>query len=308
MATFSFQFDFHVPQQHNDEIDAEGREVTTTSTGVVSEPIISINYTAPSAADISHCCEVRCPAFLSRAIDTFEYETLDVSQDTVFRKLVLRCSPDIATATGAIVATEGTDLIPGVYEGGFKVWECSIDISRILCDAFNGVMSYPPRTMLELGCGTAIPGIIAMMKHDSISEAVLTDFNKDVLERATWPHVLLNLPVEKHSRVQCIAGDWIAASQTPDLLQGRSFDLILSAETLYNRECCIKLFRMIEQHLEPNGVAIVASKRYYFGVGGGTFDMINLCSLPASSLQLERLTFYEDAQSNIRDVLKLTKK
>lgn len=284
MATFSFQFDF---QQDS-------------SSGEETETIVT-NF----EADVSNCCEVRCPV---TSIEALKFENLDIAQNTVFRKLVLKRSPDIATETGTIVTTEETDLIPGVYEGGFKVWECSIDITRILCGDFNRVMDHPPRKMLELGCGTAIPGIVAMMKHDSISEAVFTDFNKDVLEAVTWPHVLLNLPIEKHSRIRCIAGDWIASSHSSELLQGRSFDLILSAETLYNRDCCNKLFHMIEQHLEPTGVALLATKRYYFGVGGGTFDMVNLAASPTSTLQLERVTCYEDAQSNIRDVLKLTKK
>jgi hypothetical protein len=32
---------------------------------------------------------------------------------------------------------------------------------------------------------------------------------------------------------------------------------------------------MIQLHLEVGGVAIIASKRYYFGVGGGAFICIS---------------------------------
>lgn len=71
-----------------------------------------------------------------------------------------------------------SDLIPGVYEGGFKTWECSIDLATHLdpvlnnlktlfirpdvsthCDADPGrnADSDKPFRLLEIGCGTAVP-------------------------------------------------------------------------------------------------------------------------------------------------------
>ena len=41
-----------------------------------------------------------------------------------------------------------TDVMPGQYEGGFKIWECSFDAISCLAST-----SPPPRTMLDLGCG-----------------------------------------------------------------------------------------------------------------------------------------------------------
>jgi hypothetical protein len=65
---------------------------------------------------------------------------------------------------------------------------------------------------------------------------------------------------------------------------------------------------MIESHLEPNGVALIASKKYYFGVGGGTFDLENLASRSSSTLKYSLVKAFEDGQSNIREVIKLVKK
>jgi hypothetical protein len=45
-----------------------------------------------------------------------------------------------------------------------------------------------------------------------------------------------------------------------------------------------KVFDIINTHLEPNGVALIASKKYYFGVGGGTYELQNLASTPSSQL------------------------
>lgn len=61
---------------------------------------------------------------------------------------------------------------------------------------------------------------------------------------------------------------------------------------------------MIRRHLAPGGTALLATKRFYFGVGGGTMEIENLCT------QNEELTFEivyscEDGTSNIRDIIKL---
>lgn len=33
-----------------------------------------------------------------------------------------------------------SDLVPGVYEGGLKTWECSLDLAAYLCEAGRGRM------------------------------------------------------------------------------------------------------------------------------------------------------------------------
>ena len=38
----------------------------------------------------------------------------------------------------ANTALSGGDLDPGVYEGGFKTWECSIDLAAYLIAAVDG--------------------------------------------------------------------------------------------------------------------------------------------------------------------------
>ena len=49
-----------------------------------------------------------------------------------------------------------SDLVPGIYEGGFKLWECSIDLIQYFVETnarFDGMR------VLELGCGHGLPGI-----------------------------------------------------------------------------------------------------------------------------------------------------
>jgi 2-polyprenyl-3-methyl-5-hydroxy-6-metoxy-1,4-benzoquinol methylase len=53
-----------------------------------------------------------------------------------------------------------SDLAPGVYEGGFKLWEGAADLVAHLqeTEKVHGV-SYAGKKVLELGCGHGVPGI-----------------------------------------------------------------------------------------------------------------------------------------------------
>lgn len=112
-----------------------------------------------------------------------------------------------------------SDLVPGVYEGGLKTWECSLDLVGYLDSIrdeenpsrFNG------RTILEvglnllfkvvldflilfqLGCGTAVPSlyifreVLAALKETSTTktEFHLQDYNTLVLQLVTLPNLIL---------------------------------------------------------------------------------------------------------------------
>jgi hypothetical protein len=69
----------------------------------------------------------------------------------------------------------------------------------------------------------------------------------------------------------------------------------------------MQVFDLVDRHLEQDGVALIASKKYYFGVGGGTFELENLAAKATSTLHCSLVRSYEDRKSNIREVVKLTK-
>lgn len=57
--------------------------------------------------------------------------------------------------------TDKTDLISGLYEGGLKLWDCSIDLVHLINqqpDIFRG------KIVIELGCGQGLPGVMAMIQ------------------------------------------------------------------------------------------------------------------------------------------------
>ncbi|KGR14130.1 hypothetical protein MG5_00865 [Candida albicans P57072] len=108
------------------------------------------------------------------------------------------------------------DLQKNVYEGGFKSWECSYDTVDALNKLINGSDSdsddnnnslLSSKSILELGCGTALPSCFLLLKKfQSIKESnqqqqehhqvglrlILSDFNYDVLRLVTVPNLLIH--------------------------------------------------------------------------------------------------------------------
>ncbi|SPC65955.1 related to HPM1 - AdoMet-dependent methyltransferase [Ustilago sp. UG-2017b] len=101
-----------------------------------------------------------------------------------------------------------SDLIPGVYEGGLKTWECALDLVETL-DALHataggseGDGSWSSRLsskhVLELGCGTALPTLFILSQvlkdppHAGAGLSLhLADYNAQVLQLVTLPNLIL---------------------------------------------------------------------------------------------------------------------
>ena len=176
-----------------------------------------------------------------------------------------------------------TDLIPSVYEGGLKIWECSVDLVNYLHKLFlEKKIDFSSKTVLELGCGAGLPGIYACLKGASV---YFQDYNSEVLEIFTMPNVVLNVNssrldfsknpsfLDNIKACKFISGDWDSAKL---LLEHESFDVILTSETIYNIDVQKSLYELIKFSVKSSGVVFVAAKSYYFGVGGGTEQFVKL--------------------------------
>jgi hypothetical protein len=200
------------------------------------------------------------------------------------------------------------DIISGQYEGGYKSWECCFDLVEYMMNSdFNAGSNCNIGTALELGCGVAFPGIYAMkLGYKSV---VFSDLNEEVLTDLTWPNIYLNcssLLDATNCSVKCFSGDWLRLSTYLNSIQQSKFDLILSSETIYSLISCEKLYYMLDKHLADDGVALIATKRFYFGVGGGTFELERMVK-ESQTLSLQVVKSFEDGQSNIRDILSVTR-
>ncbi|KAF8316782.1 hypothetical protein DL93DRAFT_2191697 [Clavulina sp. PMI_390] len=91
-----------------------------------------------------------------------------------------------------------SDLVPGVYEGGLKTWECSIDLAAYLAHSVKPRI--PGGNFLELGCGTALPSLYLLYEVFNNTQAssdpqatmfCLQDYNRSALELMTLPNIIL---------------------------------------------------------------------------------------------------------------------
>lgn len=276
------------------------------------------------------------------------------------------------------------DIISGEYEGGLKVWECSMDLVNYLAEeiARNDHLSSkghklcssdvisalrPNGSTLELGCGHGLPACLILREmirrkghQKSVLESreitgqqkdnkdpivVFSDYNDFVLQDVTIPNVVMNLSILEwgenpnlkiesclKSCVRFVGGDWMDLSNKLSN-EGRKlkcfqkqvsniddhsvdtgrFDLVLAAETTYTVSSAKHTILLLLRHLKlDSGIGLIATKRYYFGVGGG-IDVLHDEASRAKiiinglvyGLMIENIKEYDSGQSNIRDLLRV---
>ncbi|KIW83642.1 hypothetical protein Z517_02888 [Fonsecaea pedrosoi CBS 271.37] len=144
------------------------------------------------------------------------------------------------TARTLLSGLESGDLSSGIYEGGFKTWECALDLaSLVISETYlsghgqgqedgddEGQEAWE---VVELGAGSAVPTLALMQKfldrrrkrpttHGGSLKVTLCDYNADVLRLATAPNVLLNYLFASSGRVPHPLGDrWTQADGDLDL-------------------------------------------------------------------------------------------
>lgn len=145
-----------------------------------------------------------------------------------------------------IAGIEKGDITPNFYEGGFKTWECALDLAKLSlnedilnessdspadihiievrnhpsCESFSQHLPGARANMNEqLGAGTAVPSLTLFARLLSQAEPgqsqrktlfTFADYNSDVLRLVTLPNLLLTW---HNSRSQTAIS---AASTTPD--------------------------------------------------------------------------------------------
>ncbi len=211
----------------------------------------------------------------------------------------------------SITESCNTDLVPGLYEGGFKIWECTFDLLQYFQ---TSKIDFSDRRILDLGCGAGLLGAYALINN--AKSVHFQDFNPEVLSYLTTPNLLINLVANKlpniddvnqtiKSRCGFFSGDWsefeslIEQSHTSHL-----YDIILTSETIYSMESQNKLLQIFERFLSPNGIILVGAKSHYFGVGGNTL----LFSQLVTESKLFEYEIVHETQSGLpRQIIKLTR-
>ncbi|KAK9890654.1 hypothetical protein WA026_012012 [Henosepilachna vigintioctopunctata] len=186
-----------------------------------------------------------------------------ISSTDVILKLIKDCDEE-DSLTVLKAEQKHSDLLTGIYEGGFKIWECTYDLAGYIQ---KQGLDFNAKTVLDLGCGAGIIGVLCAMKR---GKCYFQDYNEEVLKHLTIPNLIINNIDVKECRY--FSGDWMSFSkylENENLDENNKFDFIFSCETIYNLDNYDKLNHIFRSLLKKNGRIYVAAKSYYFGVGGG---------------------------------------
>ncbi|XP_010258579.1 PREDICTED: histidine protein methyltransferase 1 homolog isoform X2 [Nelumbo nucifera] len=237
-------------------------------------------------------------------------------------------------STHEVFALSNSDLVPGKYEGGLKLWEGSLDLVKALhSEIQGGQLSLKGKHVLELGCGHGLPGIFSCLEGASVVH--FQDFNAEVLRCLTIPNVNANTlrgpqqlylatnETEKtQAEVRFFAGDWSEIHKLlfhvcdkdyqkgSDSSSGQDppagYDVILMAETVYSISSLQNLYGLIKKCLSwPHGVVYMAGKKHYFGVGGGTRQFLSVVEKDGL-MEASLIAEVADGLSNLREVWKIS--
>ncbi|XP_039255494.2 histidine protein methyltransferase 1 homolog [Styela clava] len=184
-----FKFNFDVGDndtKQKDPLDAK-KDKTIISNDCTSKKFPLKSNNVLEVSDIAKC-------WLSKPDENlYEVDTLEVGQ-AISLQIVTPCDlTDQDESEKGRTGTTPSDLIPNVYEGGFKVWECTLDVLEYLSrhaeeNIFKG------KRVMDLGCGVGVLGTYAICSAQA-GFVTFQDFNKDVITDATGPTSLLNFKI-----------------------------------------------------------------------------------------------------------------
>ena len=157
-------------------------------------------------------------------------------------------------------------------------------------------------TVLELGCGHGVPGIVAALK--GAAQVTLCDYNPEVLTTLAVPNVRANFTTdEARGKFAYLGGDW---GDLDAHIQPGSFDLVLAAETIYSVDSYARHIRVLRRALRVGtGVALIAAKSYYFGVGGGVDAFRQAIERAHPDMEVKSVESFSDGASNVREILRV---
>ncbi len=193
---------------------------------------------------------------------------------------------------------ENGDLTSGIYEGGFKTWECSLDLASLVTD-LDFAQNWH---VLELGAGSAVPSLALLQSSFSTSKHqrqrsrgslrfTLCDYNEDVLRLCTAPNVLLNY-YHYHHRVLVESRRLMSAS--PDEEEQEELEGDLDIEELGDTFVADTVHDLRSRSISFDFIS--------GGWGGSFLDLVPLKSDadgPESILILASETIYSPASTKV---------
>ncbi|KAF9692202.1 hypothetical protein EKO04_009930 [Ascochyta lentis] len=136
-------------------------------------------------------------SFSTLALTSPKGFTTRLPRREIFDVRVQLMAEDDGSQENVLAGLENTDLQTNIYEGGYKTWECSLDLVKFLLER-------GPRKdlddlvrvnhVIELGCGSAVPSLLLFqyaLKNQLSMIFTLADYNADVVRLVTLPNLVL---------------------------------------------------------------------------------------------------------------------
>ncbi|KAJ5658128.1 uncharacterized protein N7484_001777 [Penicillium longicatenatum] len=192
-----------------DDIDIDDTDVNDTQDAFVSTGISN------SLPELVKPCKHNLDEWLSILPSQIFYNQLAINGTSIViaRREIIDIRTQLMAEDTAdheneelIAGLEKGDLKPNFYEGGFKTWECSLDLAKLVANENSIIESLDDSQtnvhIIELGSGTAVPSLTLfahiLNKTESSEGApqrkilfTCADYNDAVLRLVTLPNLLL---------------------------------------------------------------------------------------------------------------------
>lgn len=209
------------------------------------------------------------------------------------------------------------DIINEIYEGGFKVWECTTDLIDFFKNEKNSSILKNAK-ILDVGCGQGILGILGL-KYDA-DFILFQDYNVEVLKYCALPNIKVNFENDWTSiskKIAFVSGDWMTMHEkieknmneiplnNEEIVIPKVYDVLLMSEVIYRKENYEKIAHVIVKNMKKEGVCFLASKVYYFGVGGSLpeFELFLQNNYPF--LEWVQVSEIKNKKSNNRKIIEI---
>ncbi|KAF5153098.1 putative methyltransferase family protein [Theileria parva strain Muguga] len=275
------------------------------------------------------------------SVKKYDY-TVDKLPFSKFHKLSKESNELITKVTFPEFKHQQKNVSPGSYEGGYTIWEST----WILLVFLDNIKELNSLSVLELGSGIGVCGAFLGLKGHNVT---FQDLNLNVIEKGLIPNIAMNestaYNMDKNAIVrinlkvlyedndknlvhisagfhnekssnsyEIVAGDWNNLVDDKTILGNfkNKFDLIITSECIYRTENYESIVKMVLSFMKESGRAYVATKRFYFGLTGGTFQFLQyvkesnfcnnykLCGKIIKSVEPKN-------SSNVIDIIEITK-
>ncbi|KAI1864289.1 hypothetical protein JX265_008660 [Neoarthrinium moseri] len=210
------------------------------------------------------------------------------------------------------------DVKTGVYEGGFKSWESSVDLVKVLEQSKPFLSSQDEAPcVVELGCGTALPSLAMFQWAASTNRGedanpltiILADYNSTVLQLVTLPNFILSWALQQRTELPLV--DAALSSEdgeldlTPEVIQ--AFQEFLSQRKVniefISGAWCQEFVELVENALPANANG---SRQRVIVLGAET--IYSPFALQSFTDTVFSLLSHQKAQGNSAEVLAAAKK